>query len=326
MKDQSAKHIQARATEYLLEQRDNNHWGKAEQAELAQWLAQSPAHEIAYWRAEEGLRRTELLAALRTPARENKNAPMRPPRASRDLWSIFGRAAAALLMIAILAAGTHLFMTPDEGQYFATPIGGRQTITLPDGSRIELNTNTALRAVVNSGQRIIHLEKGEAYFKVEHDEKRPFTVYAAGGKVVDLGTEFLVRNTSDQLEVALFEGRAEFDTNGRPGPQRRAMLAPGNVVLASNQSVDLIKEDSKTIAARIGWRRGLLIFNNTTLAEAAAEFNRYNREKITIVDEKTASREIYGTFQADNAALFARLARDAFGFKIERKGEEILIR
>ncbi len=325
MSDQTARHIQARAVEFLLEKRDNEGWGDAEQAERDAWLAQSPAHEIAFWRAEEGLRRTELLTVLRAPMREN-TGPMRQPRATRDLWSIFGRVAAALVVAAMLGAGAQLFMAREPGQLFATPVGGRQTVTLSDGTRMELNTDTVLRAEITPGKRVVHLEKGEAYFKVEHDAQRPFTVHAAGGRIVDLGTEFLVRNTPKQLEVALFEGRAEFDTNERPGPKRKTMLAPGDVVVATAQKVELIKEGEKKIAARIGWRRGVLVFNHTTLAEAAVEFNRYNREKLVIADDRAARREIFGTFQADNAALFARLARDAFGFKIERKGDEIVIR
>ena len=67
----------------------------------------------------------------------------------------------------------------------------------------------------------------------------------------------------------------------------------------------------------MSWRNGMLTFDNATLADAAAEFNRYNARKIEILDPQTARMRIGGTFQANNVDAFARLLRDAYGVKVD---------
>ena len=79
------------------------------------------------------------------------------------------------------------------------------------------------------------------------------------------------------------------------------------------------------MSADLGWRRGVLIFQHTTLAEAAAEFNRYNTQRLVIGDEKTASLQINGTFKNDDAASFAGTARAVFGLRVEKHGDEIVL-
>jgi transmembrane sensor len=61
----------------------------------------------------------------------------------------------------------------------------------------------------------------------------------------------------------------------------------------------------------------LLTFDHTTLGDAAAEFNRYNRQQIIIADPEAASIRIGGTFQAANVDAFARLLREAYGLRVE---------
>ena len=80
---------------------------------------------------------------------------------------------------------------------FSTEVGGHETVTFSDGTRIELNTNTVLRARMTTAQRTVWLDKGEAYFQVKHDPAHPLTVIA-GHRVTDLGTEFLVRDDATQ--------------------------------------------------------------------------------------------------------------------------------
>ncbi len=75
----------------------------------------------------------------------------------------------------------------------------------------------------------------------------------------------------------------------------------------------------------LGWRRGVIVFTHATLAEAAAEFNRYNTAKIRITDPKAARLTIGGTFEADNVDAFAHLVRNLLGVKVDRHGDETVI-
>jgi transmembrane sensor len=85
-----------------------------------------------------------------------------------------------------------------------------------------------------------------------------------------------------------------------------------------------MKKPARELSNELGWRRGMLIFRHETLGEAAAEFNRYNTEKI-VVDPSVAHLEIRGTFHTVDIALFARMTEKALGLHTSRKGNEISI-
>ena len=75
----------------------------------------------------------------------------------------------------------------------------------------------------------------------------------------------------------------------------------------------------------LGWRNGVLVFNDRTLADVAAEFNRYNTRKLIVADEKAAQTRIAGTFRADNIEAFVNTAQRVLGLKVEKRGNDIAI-
>jgi transmembrane sensor len=77
--------------------------------------------------------------------------------------------------------------------------------------------------------------------------------------------------------------------------------------------------------AELGWRHGVVVFDHTTLADAAAEFNRYNRKKLIVTDPSVARLKIGGTFQTTNTNQLTQLARDIFGLTTEDRGQDIVI-
>ena len=83
--------------------------------------------------------------------------------------------------------------------------------------------------------------------------------------------------------------------------------------------------ETDAIAGELGWRKGLLVFRYTPLVEAAAEFNRYNSQKLVVADPAVARLTIYGTFPVNDVAAFARVARNALGLRVEYHGDEIVI-
>ena len=95
---------------------------------------------------------------------------------------------------------------------YATDIGGRKILSLSDGSKIELNTDTSLRIAKGSGGRRVWLDKGEAYFEINHNAAWPFIVTAGTHRVTDLGTKFTMHETGNWLEVALLEGSARLQS------------------------------------------------------------------------------------------------------------------
>ena len=282
----------------------------------------SRAHRIAYWRQKSVWESAQRLKALRAPM----TRPAHQTAGKRSKPFILRVAAAAIVAVTCGVAGyQYVKSSPDRGMTYTTPIGGRETISLSDGSRIELNTNTVLRIGANRNTRTAFLERGEAYFDIRHDAARPFVVIAAGHRITDLGTKFSIRDASDRLEVTLFQGKARLEATDRPNSVNSAVLSPGEVAIATSQSVTVIRKVQKELDGELGWRRGVLTFYHTTLSDAAREFNRYNNRKIVVVDNAGEAELIDGTFPVNDVDLFGRVARSVFRARVENKGNDIVI-
>ncbi len=294
-------------------------WTERDQVELDAWLAEAPAHRIAYWRLTGAWGQTSRLSALRHPLQISS-------RSHRRMFPLLMSAVAALCLAAVLSAYEWPSFSVAKEQTFATPLGGRKTIELSDGTRIELNTNTTLRTRLGGRERSVELVKGEAFFKVRHDPDRPFTVLASGHRVIDLGTEFLVRNDARRVEVTLVEGRARFESTGAEVQEHSAVLTPGDVVIANAGSMTVSKRTQTILSNSLAWRQGVLEFRYTPLSEAVAELNRYNREKIVVADASIEGRTIYGTVPTNGVQAFIRVARDVLGLHVEERNGEVLIK
>ena len=213
-------------------------------------------------------------------------------------------------------------MVRPDVQTFATPIGGQKIVTLFDGSQIELNTNTVLQ--ISSNQRDVALIKGEALFQIHHDAEHPFSVSVDGHKVTDLGTEFLIRTNQSGLRVALMEGRARIEPDN-DAQNQIATLVPGDVALATSTSLAVTKKSAQELRDELAWRKGILVFDNTPLTDAAAEFNRYNTVKIVVGEPNAGHLKINGAIHTNDGEEFARLAKNLFGLSAEQRGNEIVI-
>lgn len=297
-------------------------WSAEDQAAFDAWLAESRAHRIAYWRQKSVWESARRLRALRAPmTRPGTSIPV-----ARTKPFALRIAAAAIVAAVVGAMGYSYFgFASNNEKVYATAVGGRETIALSDGSRIELNTNTVLRVRTGKSTRMATLERGEAYFDIRHDAARPFVVDVAGHRITDLGTKFTVRDGADRLEVTLLQGKARVDSTDASNPPNSAVLSPGEVAIATPQSLTVIKKPKKELDSQMGWRRGVLTFYHATLADAAREFNRYNQRKIVVVDNAAESELIDGTFPVNDVDLFGRVAHSVLGARVENKGHDIVI-
>ncbi|HEV2563376.1 MAG TPA: FecR domain-containing protein [Rhizomicrobium sp.] len=309
----NAMDIEARAAAFL-ERRRYWDWSDEAQAELDAWLAESLAHRVAYWRLEATLTRTERLAALQGAVDATP-----PPR--RILPLMMG--IAATLVISVTAAFMGWKMLQPGDRTYATGVGGHETIAFADGTRIELNTDTVLRARMTTDQRTIWLDKGEAFFQVRHNAAHPFVVIAANHRITDLGTKFLIRRDPNRLEVALLEGSVRFGMADRH--THATLLRPGDVATATSSTLFVTRKSTTALTNELSWRHRMLVFSRTTLADAADEFNRYNREKLIVSDPAVARLMIDGTFRTDNLKAFTEVAEEVFKLHIEADGDQIVI-
>ncbi len=250
----SAEEIQTRAADWVNQHRDSGAWSAEDQSALEIWLAESPEHVVAYWRLDAAWERTQRLAALR---------PSAQPRSRGQIWRNLARFTAAVIVVAAGVGAVFHFARPaaPDIRRFATEIGARKTIKLADGSEIELNTNSVLRIAPGPNPRMAWLDAGEAYFRIQHDSAHPFVVMAQGRRVVDLGTEFLVKSEPKRLEVALVAGRAQLDSPNDP-TQEPAVLTPGDVAIATATAISVtakIVENARRYALMAARRARLQI-------------------------------------------------------------------
>jgi len=312
-----ARHIEEQAAQWLLRSEQPD-WSEEQDARLREWLDQSYSHKAAFWRLEHGWRKADRLGALgggaavpaqRVPAFAN--------------WQRVAIAASIALMIVLVP--TYFIASRDISgggqqtaeQQFSTALGARKTVALADGSKVELNTETIGRALVNDRQREFWLDRGEAYFDIVHDAARPFVIYAGTRTVTVLGTKFSVRRDGDRVTVNVIQGRVKVDLGPSRSGGPSTTIGVGDTAVAEGGSTIVASRSLEQVERAMSWRQGMLTFDNATLADAAAEFNRYNARKIEILDDQAAQTRIGGTFEANNVDAFARLLREAYGVKVE---------
>lgn len=314
-------------------------------AEAAAWIARlhgpnrSPEVEAGFrrWLAE-GPERAAAFEFM-TETWEKAGALRRRPferAARRELPGFrisFSRAALAAAAIAVLAVvGTLIYLRPDG---VVTGIGEQRTFALHDGTRVHLNTDTQVIERFDTRVRRVELTKGEALFEVARDPERPFIVVAGGHQVRALGTAFVVRNDPSRVAVTLVEGKvtvspaAEARSTGWPqeAPSSRQAdtftLEPGDrLVFAGTRAPQL---DQPSIEKVTAWQRGQVALDNTPLADAVAEMNRYSPTRLVIADAAAAAIRISGVFRAGDQENFAIAVSRTYHLELRNSAGEIAI-
>ena len=249
------------------------------QRTVTDWKAADTRHAAAFTEAEN---LWHLLGSVPAEAR--------PARAIS--WRSVGLGAVAALALAILveAPAQHAFQNWRSD--LVTGAGESRTVSLPDGSKITLNSDTAVAFEAGPGGRAMRLVRGEAFFTVAHDAAHPFRVHAKGAAVTVLGTRFDVNVEGAGSKVTVESGMVRVDG------------ALGRIFLAAN-------EQGFTDATRIGkravssadataWRSGRAVFFDTSLIEVARELSRYRRAGIYVWGSQLRQQRISASFRTDN--------------------------
>jgi transmembrane sensor len=306
----AASEIDLRASAWI-ERRDRGNWNEEDETDLTAWLDENPANRITFWRMEAAWHRTERLAALQSTIPE------------RTKGVLLFRIAAAAVLVSLIAGSIWHYISQPVSVAYATSIGGHETVMLADGSHIELNTDTAIRLSDTDASRKIWLEKGEAFFEITHDAARPLTVFAGSRRITDLGTSFVIRRDQNSLEVSIVDGRVSLgDDNQKSKPLH---LARGDSVVASENRLFVTRKSPVELSNELGWRQGVIVFDNTSLADAVEQISRYNATKVTIAGKKLGQMTITGTVSATNPQEFLRMVRVAFGLRTEKVDDEFVV-
>ncbi len=249
------------------------------------WRAADPAHAAAYAEMEALWRQ---LGDVPDPRRR------RGPR---------GGLPGLVLAAALGAALAHQLGLVDRLRAdLWSGVGDIAHATLDDGSRIDLNTDTALALRFTESERGIELLRGEAFFEVAPDAGRPFVVRGGGLRVRAVGTRFSVRAEGGDAPVEVAEGRVEVAASGRP----LAVSAGEAVRRVGGEALTVVKAD---VARATAWREGRLIFAGERLSAVLADLQRYRRGRIVLLDAGAGERRVTGAFDPrDTDEALAALA------------------
>ena len=278
------------------------------------------------------------------PSRQTRAAHTQPRFVRLSLFAL----AATVLMFAV---GLHFTpAVPFLGTSYSTPVGGMANLPLADGSRLILNTDTHVRVKYSARERRILLERGEAFFEVAKDKTRPFVVYAGENRVVAVGTKFSVRRDRGDVQVIVTEGRVNLAASVAParlgpGTPRTVSAEPvvgpvmataavvplrsltaGMIARSSKDEVVVRRRAAAEAEALLSWRSGYVVFDDVSLADAVAEFNRYIERKIVIEDRSLAGLHIGGNFRSNNADAFLWLLQNGFQIEVERSADKIVLK
>lgn len=303
--------------------------------EFVAWLKRSPRHMDEFLMVEASYRAIQqnyprqratlekLLSAASTNVVEFKPtaasltensaaraAALEPGRNRRRFAGWFAAAVAGAA--GVLLISSHLF----EPRGYRTAIGEQRAFKLPDGSLLNLNTQSRVELDFTATERRVRLLQGEAMFTVKQDAHRPFRVVTDTALVQAIGTSFNVYRRPDASTfVSVVEGRVNVSTlanekvpivNAQPLPLKAGEEAD------VSKLAGVVRRVEPAVDVTVAWRQRRLVFRGAPLQEVIEQFNRYNADmELRVTGEKIGQRRITGTFDADEPAAFVRfLAAD----------------
>lgn len=314
----AARTARAEASAWIV-QLHGSQRSPALEAGFRTWLAESPEN------AREFERVTEVWEAGSTPV---PGVPRLEQWQARSSTRGLLAAAAAFVAIGLGFWGLNSFWLNPS---YSTGIGEQRVLRLDDGTRITLNSDTRLAVAYRKLQRRVQVERGEAYFEVAKDRARPFLVRAGEHRVQALGTVFVVRYDDQRMAVMLVEGRIAVSQEGgasetaaaaidetRAGSAaslaKEIILTPGErLTFMGGSSVTI---DEPRIDAVTAWRRGEVVLDRTSLADAIAEMNRYDATALVIDDPQIGNLEISGIYQTGNSEVFAAAVARLYALQV----------
>ena len=246
---------------------------------------------------------------------------------------------AAALTGVLVGFGLFVYLRPIRGRTYVTAIGEHATVSLPDGSTLELDGDSRARVDFSTRYRIVHLERGEAFFKVMHNARWPFWVVGGGSWVRDVGTAFNVRLGASGMQVTVSQGTVKvgaiapllqtipFQNVVLSHVTALSVLTAGNQADVSGTTVKIETLSPPQLADAISWRAQTLYFENAPLFEVAQELSRYTKLRLVVTSEQLRELPVAGTFDASPQGVetFLTMLNQGLGLTVHREAHQVVI-
>ncbi|WP_109481946.1 FecR domain-containing protein [Paraburkholderia sp. C35] len=279
-----APHVARRAVEWWLDLQGGH--TASQRSAFERWRTEHVDHERAWQHIQTVSQRLQVLndGAAR--------AALTRPRSSAR------RSGVKALVLLFFAGGT-AWIARDQmtsrgwGADLRTGTGEQRNATLADGTRLTLNTASAVDIRFSATERRIVLLRGEIMVVTGHDDgasPRPFVAQTAQGTSIPLGTRFSLRQEESTTRLDVFEGAVKVEPLRAPDAAR-VVHAGERVRFTSTQTLPV----EPTSADAAAWTQGMLIASNMRLADFLAEIGRY-RHGFLRCDPSVADLRLSGTY------------------------------
>ena len=209
--------------------------------------------------------------------------------------------AAALLLSPAALMSAWVYAESLPMQVYATAVGEIRPIVLDQWISLRVNTDTGATVTTHDEMCDVELDHGEVLFEVERESPRALRVVLGGMVMSTRAARFSVRvRDLRNVDLLVSKGQVTVGTT-LVSEHQMAMISPDGMRLR-----DLEEED---VARRLEWIHGRLAFAGEPLAEAVAEFNRYNKRKLMISDRTIGFIPIGGQFRVSDVPSFVAALR-----------------
>ncbi|WP_230347948.1 FecR domain-containing protein [Methylobacillus methanolivorans] len=223
----------------------------------------------------------------------------------------------------MIAAGL-LWLDPAyRSEQHATVIGQRADITLADGSKLTLNTDTQVEVSWHLRSRRVALHQGQALFSVAKATYRPFTVAAGKADIRVVGTMFDVYRQQDHVTVTVEEGKVQVTSRAANGYMRTMLTANQQATISADGTLQSARDVNP--ARSLAWRDGKLVFEQTPLSQAIVEIQRYRRGPIHLQAPALGNLRFSGVFAIDNIDKLLQLLPDILPVNVEEQEDGSLL-
>jgi len=231
----------------------------------------------------------------------------------------FGGLAALAASMAVFV-GIRLTLVGDDAVRYATRTGEMRTVSLADGTTIEMNTASTLAVTFTGQQRHVTLDQGEALFRVAKDTARPFLVTVGGRDVRDVGTVFNILRDHGRIVVTVESGKVSISSG-----DKSVLLEAGDQLAAEDGASEVVSHADPSQAT--SWRQGYLTYKEAPLSVVVADLNRYFSGRIFLSDKDAGVRRFSGILKVDDEdAVLNRLAQ-LLPLVVDRKSDgEVALR
>jgi transmembrane sensor len=298
--DQDREQLIAQASQWLA----RLDAGRAAEQDLNAWRDADPRHAAAFAEVAHAWTRLDVLRDAR---------PSRPSAVHRRAWLTGGGAALAASLVGGAWLGRDVLLR----DRVVTGVGERRTLALPDGSSVELNTDTEVFWRFDRTRRRLWLARGEAALMIAQDHLRPFELFTAQGLARLAAGQFNARLRPAGLDLIVLAGQAAVETaSGRAQARVVGPADPRQALEVTAQRIDVVATPEARVQSVQAWRRGEIVFEGQPLSAAVEEYNRYLTRKLVIGDARAGGLRLGGRFLTGDPDSFLDALRTTFGLRI----------